>query len=356
MRVEGAPDSLTRSTTNSSEHFVQLGFLMQPSGTCAPPRTDELIARPIVIPDTTAGTILAAIQRRWDDVGAHPCVLASVTDLLILCFVVDAASSNLKLLRWLRHAMPRNALVLANVCALHQCMRIVHVVAQDTMSSLYSLGKLLGHDPYYRRFSKGVARVVRDEFEYIQGLPPAEEDEEHHRIVVLYCCNFDISMDENDIPRERRARFRKVKQSVAFLNGDWRHHRVQHYCADASCCSGPEEAVQKAMVAALELLCATVPPTPALTRWGKQLPAAGWWLLGLCCNGIFRKAFAPATEGLEDMLAANMSDITGRVYDSFAVQEAAGAAPTGADDSWREEFRKRRTAGQTFLHSIQDNV
>ena len=349
MHIEGAPDSLTRSTTNSSEHFVQLGFLMQQSGTFAPPRIDELLARPIVIPDTTAGTILAAIQQRWDDVGAHPCVLAAHTDLLILCVVVDAASSNLKLLRWLRHVLPRNALLLANVCALHQCMRIVHVVAQDTMSNLYSLGKLMSHDSYYRRFSKGIARVVRDEFEYIQGLPPPEEFQEHHRTVVLYCCNFDIGMDEKDIPPERRCRFRKVKQSVAFLNGDWRHNRVQHYCR--SCCSGPQDAAQKAVVAALDLLCATVPPTPALTRWGKQLPAAGWWLLGLCCNGIFRKAFAPATEGLEDMLAANISDVTDRVYESFAVQEAAGP-----DESWREEFKKRRTAGQAFLHSVQDNV
>ena len=139
------------------------------------------------------------------------------------------------------------------------------------------------------------------------------------------------------------------------LNGNWRDEsRVHHYCN--GCCASERDAREKCVRAALDLLVKSKPQVPALNRWGKQAAALGFWLQGILCHGIFKRAFRPVTESLEEMLEMAPDEYEGGMRDMIDFLKDVVPANLDQESAWKTEFKKRRAAGHAFLTNAQDNI
>eukprot|EP00959_Pyramimonas_sp_CCMP1952_P336025 7036013-Pyramimonas_sp.AAC.1 len=176
-------------------------------------------------------------------------------------------------------------------------MRVVHDMdGGSVMNSLYSLGKVMTWESNHLAFARNVVSVVRSNFEFIEGeLPPVRDADSFEVKLVQYCLQIDLLSSP---PASESIVARKSRAAAVFLNGDWRQSRIQHYCR--GCCTNRAASEDKAIVKVLDLLDHEMPPIPALSRWGKQQPAAAYWYLGIRCHNIFKEAFVPMFEGLEE--------------------------------------------------------
>lgn len=283
--VQGTSASYVATT--SQEHLVQLGSVFHPS--LDGMRQEEVITAPVVIPNSSSGAILAALQQAWKDHGLHPLVLSEQARLVIMCMVVDSASSNLKLLKWFRLVFKKNVLCLSLICALHQVMRILKNFSDSLMSSLYSLGKLMTIDTYHAALARNVAGLVKQTLSVFRGVHPPDAVVLRSKRITELCCGISFSQPARFGPREQA-----VMQDLQMLNGDWRSERVEHYCC--GCCESELAAEEKCVRAALRLLMHAKPPLPALNRWGYQMPAVGWWLQGVLCHRLLPRAFEASRE------------------------------------------------------------
>ena len=118
-----------RVMSGTKEHLIQ-------SGTIAMPRSssEEIIVKPIIVEDNAAGTILAALQLRWEQLQVHPLQLGTSAELVFVSVCIDAHSSNLKICRFFRKALPTNIILHMNICVLHALARI-----NDCISKVRSL-------------------------------------------------------------------------------------------------------------------------------------------------------------------------------------------------------------------------
>ena len=104
------PAGVVRVLRGSRGHLVQRGTLAYPGPDGL--AREEVLVKPLVLPHGAAGGTLAALQRRWSELGLHPMKLARVVRVMVLCLSVDMASSNIKLLGFLMRVLPKNILIL----------------------------------------------------------------------------------------------------------------------------------------------------------------------------------------------------------------------------------------------------
>ena len=335
---------VSRVLNGSREHLIQ-------SGTIGLPRSmsEEIIVAPLIIDDNAAGTICAALQRRWEQIGVHPLQLAAKGRLVLMSICIDAHSANLKLCRFFRGALPQHLILHVNLCVLHALARanegINNVIGLS--GSIYSLSKLMCIDMYFERMVRAACRLVRSSRPLVwDGVRPPPEHFRRSRTIILMCCGgIDIAKPAEDLC----DRGRRLKLAAQVLNGNWRSERPEHFCH--GCCSGPEGAVNRMVRAACDLLCATKPPIAAAHRWGKQLPSASWWLLGVLVHNLLPRSFAaPSDERDDDPGEHNpMFELICR---SFLGQAGADAAVDMS--AARDELRRRRAAGHKILNTFED--
>jgi hypothetical protein len=342
---------VVRVAQGSSEHVVQTGRILYPApagGT----ENEEILTRPVVVPDNSAGTLLCALQKRWEETHTHPMRLASSVGFLFLLFVVDAHSSNLAVSRFLRKVLPQNCFMMVVLCTLHQLANISKDV--DDKATLkctvpvQSLSKLMTVDKYFIGYCKNIATSVRKDPLIRQGQKPPDEYHVRIRIIVMFCLGLDVD-DSNDQSEYTKL----VRSCLRYLNGNWLNTRVEHWCWEMGCCGGSSEtSVDNLVWAACELLCKRKPMIATQSRWGKQLPSYGWWFLGVRVHGIGARAFNILERDLrdmeEDIFAAKA--IT-RVLESFNIQLDGQMDSAHVQNAGREELRQRRQSGNEYLNS-----
>lgn len=336
-----------RLRITSSEHMVQLGTLTR-IGVDGVLQHDEVLAPPLVIADTTAGSILASLQKAWDTCGTHPLELSTRCGVMVLCLVIDSFSANLTVLRWLRQAMPSNVVVFTNLCALHQVMRIISDFQDMLLSNVYSLSKLMIIDTYFDKFLVRLADTTRRSFRYVHGVAPDAECVARAQLIVEHCSGAPI----DDVVGPRAERLRAC---LAMLNGDWHSEIVTHFCVEGCPCGanglGDEAASRETIVEAmLDLLVSTRPPRPAVNRWGKQLPCMGWWLMGILCHRLFPRGVDPsfASVNVEDEATAEFGQLCA-CFGFGDIDQVADLA------SFKEELRRRKAGAKEFLDNPDQN-
>jgi hypothetical protein len=241
--LDGTPDKASREVTvdaeadvkaemaGSAEHLVQTGSLLIPSPEGI--EHQEILVKPTLIENTKAGTLLSALQQRWTETGVHPMDLAVKVNLLFLFMTVDAASPNMSLMRWLWKVLPKNVILVAILCVLHQVGRIVNTSDEivKSLNPISSLCKLMVVDEYYIGLLKAVAHIVRSDPQIEFGQAPRPEWRVQWREIALVCLGVDIDMEDNDPRMDDRGREVKAWPHIPTptspsRRGHGSHHRT----------------------------------------------------------------------------------------------------------------------------------
>ena len=88
----------------------------------------------------------------------------------------------------------------------------------------------------------------------------------------------------------------RVQWFLTLFNGDWKDHSKEglvHHCSvRCPCgCLDISQLAEAASQAYVEIVLASRPPVPALSRWLKCSDTGKWFILAMSCHGVFQAAF-----------------------------------------------------------------
>lgn len=108
---------------------------------------------------------------------------------------------------------------------------------------------------------------------------------------------------------------RQIERFLAIFNGNWSDHTPEglvHHCSViCSCgCSNVDQLIEAATSSFAEIVLASRPPIPALSRWLKCSDTAKWFVLAFSCHGIFQAGFKSIfTKSKSQDIEANLASL-----------------------------------------------
>ena len=90
----------------------------------------------------------------------------------------------------------------------------------------------------------------------------------------------------------RRTWLQDLDDFFARWNGPWwKEGCVVHYCRGLSCCSSPQDSVQRLTSSAEKVLFRSIVPTICASKWSKLGPVVDWILVGQLAHGMLCSSF-----------------------------------------------------------------
>lgn len=325
-----------------------------------------MVVPPLVLERCTAGCLRAALDASVPELSATRLfALSGQVKLVVLAFARDNAAANTKLVHNVITSAPANVLILDSVCSVHRCYAIVSacLLHQGVLNPLFSLSNLMRLSDVWCSLVTHLANLVVQELVIVRVKPG------DNRLATFLPVNRLLA--EQTLLRQdlftrarahpahakagassaahgsRKERAAVVDTLLGIANGPWLSPVVTHFCTGPACCANIQASRARFLEAVLRFMLQSLPPVPALNRWGTVAHNLRWWGAGLAVHGLLARAwvamgehklgesalFDPQSAGLEDAAA---DSTPGDFHQQIGARLRNGAAWLGNEATIRK--------------------